>query len=152
MNRFAKIMQAIGWAAVALWFAVAAQGFLVAEERPELALHTVLALAAAAATVLSRVWSLLFLFLGAERFASAAARRARRLALATGLGALGVLSAQFALAGRLLWGSVSASTHAAVGAALVATHLVALVCERRALTQESSSCAVNGTDDARVLL
>ena len=141
MNRFAKIVLGIGWLGAALWVAVFAQGFEVGAERPEVALHTVLALAAAASTILARTWCVVFLIAGSERFAGPGAAKARLGALIAAPISLALLAAQFVLAGRLLWGSVPPLAHATVGAALLAAHVVALRLESRALALESAVVA-----------
>jgi hypothetical protein len=137
VNRFAKIVMGFGWLGTALWTSAFIQGFSVAGDRPELALHTVLSLAAAAATVLARAWCIVFLVAGRERFARREAARARKQALLAASISLVLLVAQFLAAGRLLWGSVPPAAHAALGGALVVAHVVALRCEARALALEA---------------
>jgi hypothetical protein len=133
MNRYARIMQGVGWLAVAVWVAALVQGRRVEADGPDLALHTVLALAAAATTLLPRVWTVVFLLLGGWRFADAGARRARNVALAASALALAILAFHFALSGAMLWRRITPSQHAAFGAAVLLSHLAALWCERRAL-------------------
>jgi hypothetical protein len=124
---------------MALWIGAFAQGFAVGVDRPELAVHTVLALAAAASTVLCRAWNVVFLLVARARFAAPAAASARRAALAAAGASLALVAAQFHLAGSLQWGSVSPAAHAALGAAVVVAHAVALVGEARALRLESAA-------------
>lgn len=137
MNRFARILQGFGALAAGLWLAVAAQGYLVVAEGPELAIHTVIALAAGALTLFTHSWTLSFLLLGADRFASPPARAARRTALAAATLVLVALALQFATSGRVVWGSIPGVAHAVGGAALLLAHVAALRLERRALRLES---------------
>jgi hypothetical protein len=135
MNRYARIMHGMGWLALAAWLAVWAQGRSVEADGLELELHTLLALGAAAATLLSLGWTLAFLLLAPERFADAAARRTRNLALALASLALSVVAVQFALSGSMLWRRITPEQHALLGGLLLATHLAALWSERRALRE-----------------
>ena len=66
VNRFAKIMQWLGWAGVALLSVVWAQGFLVRDDTPELARHSMIALAAACLCILPRFWTIAYLALAAR--------------------------------------------------------------------------------------
>ncbi len=52
MNRFAKIMQVLGWLGVAVLEIVWAQGFIVRDDPPELARHSAVAILAAGLCVL----------------------------------------------------------------------------------------------------
>jgi hypothetical protein len=141
LNRFAKIVMGIAWLGTALWISTFLQGVSIAGDRPELALHTVLSLAAAAATVLARAWCMVFLVAGRERFARPEAARARKIALLAASISLLLVAAQFLAAGRMLWGSVPPLVHAALGGALVVAHLVALRGEARALALEALPAA-----------
>jgi len=133
MNRFARIMQGVGWLAAVLWVVVWIQGRSIEADGPELGLHTLLALAAAAATLLSRAWTLIFLLLSPDLSAGAGARRSRALAFAASTIAIAVLAFQFALSGSMLWRSITPEQHAALGGLLLGTHLLALWMEARAL-------------------
>ncbi|MEO7793238.1 MAG: hypothetical protein ABIV06_00580 [Thermoanaerobaculia bacterium] len=149
MNRFARIMQFLGWTGSALLAAVWAQGFRVQDGVPELARHSTLALVAALLCVLPRFWTIAYLYLAARGRArihdkqgsgDAAGRKAarvRRQALAASALALVGLSGSFALAGALLLRHTSPISHAAAGALAVALQVVALVLERRALRVDS---------------
>jgi hypothetical protein len=133
MNRYARIMHAVGWLAALLWIAAWIQGRGVATDGPELGLHTMLALTAAAATLLSRAWTVVFLLLGGERFAEPAARRRRIVALLLATLALTLLTVHFALSGSMLWRRISVVQHALLGGGLILAHVVALGAEWRAL-------------------
>ena len=140
MNRFAKIMQGTGWLAGALWLAAWAQGYAVGGERAELALHTAIALAAAALTLLSRCWAIAYLALASiGRRGDAAATRWRRRALPMSLLAIGLMAVVFVLSGSILWRTITPLVHAATGGALIATHLAALIWERRALVADAAA-------------
>jgi hypothetical protein len=141
MNRYARIMQGVGGLAAAIWIAALLQGRRVEADGPDLALHTVLALAAAATTLLPRVWTVVFLLLGSGRFADAGARKARNVALALSALALAVLAFHFALSGAMLWRRITPLQHAALGGAVLVSHLLALWCERRALLARESGDA-----------
>ena len=133
MNRYARIMQGVGWLAALLWVAVWTQGRAVEGDGPELGLHTLMALGAAATTLLSRAWTIVFLLLAPDRFADAGARRRRNLALVASTISVVILAFQFALSGSMLWRRITPGEHAALGGLLLASHLVALWSEGRAL-------------------
>jgi hypothetical protein len=133
MNRYARIMHGVGWLAALLWIGVWMQGRGVETDGPELGLHTLLALAAAAATLLSRAWTAVFLLLGGDRFADAAARRSRWVALLLAALALALVAVHFALSGSMLWRRITVLQHALLGGGLILAHVVALGAERRAL-------------------
>lgn len=154
MNRFAKIMQVLGWLGVALLVGVWAQGFSVSGEAPRLAQHSTIAIVAAGLCILPRFWTIAYLHLAArgraarrrsgaamDAMASARADRLRRLAyLASGM-ALAGLAGSFALAGAVVLRRTSPMTHAAASLAALALQAVALWLERRALLADSSEMA-----------
>lgn len=154
MNRFAKIMQVVGWLGVAVLGAVWAQGFLVSGDAPQLASHSAIAIVAAGLCILPRFWTIAYLLLaargratrlraggGTETAAAARADRTRRLAyLASGI-ALGALLGSFALAGAVILRRTSPMTHAVVSMAALALQAVALWLERRALLADSTQMA-----------
>jgi len=158
MNRFAKIMQVLGWAGAALLAVVWAQGFVVSDGAPELARHSAIAIAAACLCTLPRFWTIAYLALAARgrrvqrrstagSGPSATGKRAawmRRQALIASMLALIGLSGSFALAGATLMHRVSPAAHAAVGFVAIALQIGALLLERRALradTREMSELA-----------
>ena len=148
MNRFARIMQLLGWAGAALLTVVWTQGYFVRGETPELGRHTMIALAAACLCVLPRFWTAAYLLLAARGRAtrqcaqrppgegapsSERAARLRRDALASALFALIALSASFSLGGAILLRRVDPVTHAVAGVVVILSQIVALFLERRAL-------------------
>lgn len=155
MNRFAKIMQAVGWLGAALLAVVWAQGLVVRDDAPQLARHSTLALAAASLCVLAHLWTVAFLLLaarGREKLhgkgkdssrgpAVALAQRHRRQALITALFALAALGGSFALAGAILVRHASPLAHSATGLLAVALQIAALLLERRALFADQSAMA-----------
>lgn len=149
MNRFAKIMQSVGWVAAALWLATWAQGFRVEDAPLALAWHTIGSLTASALTLLSRGWTLSYLLLEIRerrRGAPAAGAGAQRvsapaLAIYTELFFFAWLAGVFALSGQLLWHRITPFTHSLVGLATVVLHVAVLLFERRALARESASMA-----------
>lgn len=159
MNRFARIMQALGGLGVALLTVVWVQGFLVRGDAPELARHSMIALAAVLLCVLPRFWTMAYLLLAAggraaRRRGSAAASagtaaraagertaRVRRLALIASGVALVALAGSFALAGAIVLRRASPIAHAAAGFIAIALQLVALRLERRALLADAEEMA-----------
>lgn len=148
MNRFAKIMLAVGALAAALWALAWAQGFTVDTETKGLAAHTGVALAAAACTLLSRCWALSYLFVpprlpapavGADAAAHLRALRSRRVAGGVSALVLALLVVMFVLSGALLWREISALVHAILGSALVLLHVTALVFEARAISDDDAA-------------
>ncbi len=151
MNRFAKIMQFLGWAGVLLLAAVWVQGFAVGDDAPQLARHSTIALAAACLCVLPRFWTLAYLVLAARGRAvqrrsrvgsgpSPPAERAtpiRRQALLASAVALVGLTGSFALAGVILMRRASPLAHATAGFVAIALQIVALFLERRALLADA---------------
>lgn len=145
MNRFAKIMQAIGWLAAAVWLTTWIQGFRVEGATAALAWHTISSLTAAALTLLSRGWTLSYFLLAArERRRGAPAQghssgrtSAETSAILAELLFLGWLAVVFASSGQLLWHRIDASTHSMLGLATVALHVAVLLLERRALAREA---------------
>jgi hypothetical protein len=156
MNRFAKIMQLLGWAGAALLAVVWTHGTFVRGDTPELGRHSMIALAAACLCVLPRCWTIAYLLLAARGRAglatgapgaviaarpsptSAHAVRLRRQALAAALFALVGLSVSFSLGGAILLRRVEPVAHAIAGAIAIVLHLVALFFERRALLADGS--------------
>jgi hypothetical protein len=149
MNRFAKIMQVIGWVGVVLLTIVWGQGFMVHDNQPQLARHSTLALAAALLCVLPRFWTIAYLPLAArarrnERRRSAvesagretSAAHRRRALIAAAVAIVG-LSGSFALAGAILLRRVPALAHGIAGVVAIALQLVALMLERRALRADA---------------
>lgn len=147
MNRFAKIMQLLGWSGVALLSVVWAQGFLVRDDTPELARHSWIALAAACLCVLPRFWTIAYLGLAARgRRARGAgvgeqAARPRRLALVVSSLAIVGLGGSFALAGAILVHRASPIPHAIAGFIGIALQVAALRLERRALLADAVEMA-----------
>lgn len=147
MNRFARIMQALGWIGVALLTVVWSQGFLVRDDTPQLARHSTLALGAALLCVLPRFWTVTYLLLaargrGALRQGAPAtgerSARSRRIALVASGVALVGLSGSFALAGAILLRRTSPVVHAIAGFVAVALQVAALILERRALLADAA--------------
>jgi hypothetical protein len=148
MNRFASIMQVIGWVGVVLLTIVWGQGFMVHDDHPQLARHSTLALAAALLCVLPRFWTIAYLPLAArarkaERRrvdasvpAEPSASHRRRALIAAAVAILG-LSGSFALAGAILLRRVPALAHGIAGVVAIALQLVALMLERRALLADA---------------
>ena len=153
MNRFAKIMQVLGWCGVGLLAVVWGQGFFVRDDAPQLARHSTIALAAAALCILPRFWTAAYLVLAARgraarrRAAGSAApapersARLRRRAYAAAAIALVGLSGSFVLAGALLLRRASPLAHAAAGILSVAVQVAALMLERRALLADAAEMA-----------
>jgi len=147
MNRFAKIMQVIGWFGAALLVVAWAQGFAVRDDSPQLARHSMIALAAACLCVLARLWTIAYLALAAggrarrwkDEIDAAGTARIRSRAVVASLLALAGLGASFALAGAILLRRVSPLSHASAGFIAIALQLVALVLERRALFADRSA-------------
>lgn len=136
MNRFARIMQGVGWAATAAWVVAWAQGFAVEGERSEIAMHTLVALAGAAAALLGRVWTMVFL--GLRRNLRPEAPLSFRAVAIAGTVSLLFVAATFATSGQILWRRVPPLAHAALGLGLLASHVWALVAERRALREDAA--------------
>ena len=155
MNRFAKIMQFLGWLGFALLAAVWTQGFFVRDQPPELARHSQLAIAAVGLCILPRFWTLAYLQLAARGRASrrpagalpsAAERFARRRRLATiaaGV-ALVALAGSFALAGGVVQRRVSPLAHGLAGCVALALQIGALLLERRALLDDAQEMRDSG--------
>lgn len=170
MNRFARIMQLLGWAGTALLTVVWTHGYFVRGETPELGRHTMIALAAACLCVLPRFWTAAYLLLAARGRATRQranrpagedapsptgerAARLRRDALASALFALIALSASFSLGGAILLRRVDPGTHAVAGAVAILSQIVALFLERRALLADSVEMRkVGETEPVRVLV
>ncbi len=161
MNRFAKIMQLLGWTGAALLTVVWTQGYFVRGETPELGHHSMIALAAACLCVLPRSWTVAYLLLAArgratrqragrpkgEAAPSSTGERAARLrrhALASALFALIALSASFSLGGAILLRRVDPVTHAVAGVIAILLQIFALFLERRALLADSVEMAEMG--------
>ncbi len=153
MNRFAKIMQGVGWLGAGLLAVVWAQGFVVRDDAPALARHSTIALAAAALCVLPRLWTIAYLLLaarGREKLhgkgkdpsggpVAALAKRHQRQALFAALFALAGLGGSFALASAILVRHASPLAHSATGLLAVGLQIVALSLERRALFADQSA-------------
>lgn len=145
MNRFAGIMQAIGWIAAVVWLATWIQGYRVEAALSELAWHTIGSMTAAALSLLARGWTLSYLLLTARDSRRAAAPgdpgsrgiAARRVAIVAALLFAAWMIFVFALSGQLLWHRIGPLTHSAVGLVTVILHVVALLLERQALASES---------------
>ena len=156
MNRFARIMQFLGWVGVIALSGVWAQGFAVHEDTPRLARHTAVALVAACLCVLPRFWTMAYL-LFAERGRAAQRRKSgagalysgsvrqlasgrhlRRWAIFGSATALVGLAGSFALAGSVLLRQVSPALHATAGVGAIALQAVALLLERRALLGDAA--------------
>ena len=151
MNRFAKIMQFLGWLGIAVLAVVWAQGFVVRGDTPALARHSTIALAAASLCVLPRFWTMAFLVLAARGRArlrgrgskddttggARSATRIRRRALVASGVALVALSGSFALAGAILMRRASPVAHAIAGFVAIAFQVAALLLERRALLADA---------------
>lgn len=159
MNRFAKIMQVLGWLGVAVLAIVWAQGFVVRDDPPELARHSTVAILAAGLCVLPRFWTVAYLLLAARGRATRRRRaagspagaespaspdrstRIRRWAIVSSGVALVALSGSFALAGGILQRRTSPLVHALTGFAAIALQVVALALERRALRADAVEMA-----------
>lgn len=147
MNRFAKIMQVLGWGGFALLSLVWAQGFLVRDDTPELARHSMIALAAACLCILPRFWTIAYLALAARgrkaRGAGAVERaaRLRYLALVASILAVAGLAGSFGLAGAILVKRSSPLPHAVAGFVGIALQIAALLLERRALLADAAAMA-----------
>lgn len=146
MNRFAKIMQSLGWLGVVLLAAVWTQGFFVRDQPPALARHSILAIAAAGLCILPRFWTIAYLPLAARGRANrrpAGGRRAeasarlRRLATIAGVLALVGVAGSFALAGAVVLRKVSPLAHGLAGGVALALQIGALLVERRALLADA---------------
>ena len=167
MNRFAKVMQLLGWAGAALLTVAWAQGFVAPDDSLELARHSRIALAAACLCILPRFWTMAFLALAARGrkalrklpVASSAAAtsgpsspsngsvarvrsaRLRRLAFVAGVLAVGGLVGTFGLAGAILIHRASPLPHSIAGFVGIALQIAALVLERRALLADAQEMA-----------
>ena len=159
MNRFAKIMQVLGWLGVAVLAIVWAQGFVVRDDPPELARHSTVAILAAGLCVLPRFWTVAYLLLAARGRATRLRRaagtptaaespttqdrstRIRRWAIVSSGIALLALPGFFALAGGILQRRTSPLAHALTGLAAIALQVVALALERRALRADADAMA-----------
>lgn len=147
MNRFAKIMQWLGWAGVVLLSVVWAQGFLVRDDTPELARHSMIALAAACLCILPRFWTIAYLALAARgrkargTVVGERAARLRHLALVASILAVAGLAGSFGLAGAILVSRASPLPHAVVGFVGLALQIAALLLERRALLADAAAMA-----------
>jgi hypothetical protein len=155
MNRYARIIQGIGWLGTALLVGVWFQGLAVRDDSPQLARHSMLALAAASACVLAQLWTISFLILaghgrekrlGKEKETpggplSAVAKRHRRRALFTALFALLGLGGSFALAGAILLRHASPIAHAGAGGLAIGLQIIALLFARRALVSDQLAMA-----------
>lgn len=147
MNRFAKIMQFLGWLGLALLAAVWTQGFFVRDQPPALARHSILAIAAAGFCILPRFWTLAYLPLAARGRASRrpagrsrteASARLRRLATIAAVVALAGVAGSFALAGGVVLRKVTPLAHGLVGGLALALQIGALLVERRALLADAA--------------
>jgi hypothetical protein len=158
MNRFARIMQFLGWVGVALLSGMWALGFSVGEDTVLLSRHTAGALAAACLCVLPRFWTIAYLALAARGRArrqpsaggapattagrqASMRRRVRQWANIASIAALVGLAVAFAIAGSVLLRRVSPLVHALSGAGAVALQIVALLLERRALLVDAAEMA-----------
>ncbi|MEO8198375.1 MAG: hypothetical protein ABI689_16810 [Thermoanaerobaculia bacterium] len=159
MNRFAKIMQVLGWLGVAVLTIVWVQGFFVRDNAPELARHSAVAILAASLCVLPRFWTVAYLSLAARGRATRRRRgpgaptevasperldrstRIRRWAIVSSAVALIALSGSFALAGAIVLRRASPVAHALAGLAAIALQVVALAFERRALRADADEMA-----------
>jgi hypothetical protein len=155
MNRYARIIQGVGWLGTALLVGVWFQGLTVRDDSPQLARHSALALAAASACVLAQLWTIAFLLLaghGREKRLgkgktalggplSALAKRRRFPALFTALLALAGLGGSFALAGAILLRHASPVAHAGAGVLAIGLQVLALWVERRALVADRLAMA-----------
>lgn len=146
MNRFAKIMQVLGWLGVVLLAAVWTQGFFVRDQPLALARHSVLAIAAAGLCILPRFWTLAYLPLAARGRTSRrpgggsrtdASARLRRLAMIAGVVALAGVGGSFALAGAVVLRKVTPLAHGLAGGVALALQIGALLVERRALLADA---------------
>lgn len=150
MNRFAKIMQVLGWVGVALLTVVWAQGFVIGDDGPALAQHSTLALAAACLCILPRFWTIAYLTLAARGrrahggVAGERAARLRLLALIAAVVAVAALAGSFGLAGAILARRASPLAHAVAGAVGIALQIAALVLERRALLADAEEMTALG--------
>jgi len=147
VNRFARIMQGLGWTGVALLTVVWAQGFVVRDDAPALAQHSTLALAAACFCILPRLWTIAYLTLAARArrrhggVPGERAARLRRLAVVAAVVAIAGLAGSFALAGAILARRASPLPHALVGCVGIALQIAALLLERRALLADAEEMA-----------
>lgn len=165
MNRYAKIIQGVGWLGTALLMGVWFQGLVVRDDSPQLARHSTFALAAASLCVLAQLWTIAFLLLAAHGREkklgkgrgtivgpfTVLAKPRRRYALIAALFALAGLGGSFALAGAILLRHASPVMHAAAGVLAIAFQVVALLLERRALVADQLAMAEMTDLAARVL-
>ncbi len=142
MNRFARILQTIGWLGVLGLAGAAIGGRGAAEEPSRLAWHTTVVVAATAPLLLAHLWTLGYLWSSArsrrsitspedpEELSSRAARSIARAAIAT---ALILLFATYLLARALLWRELPPWLHGAAAWTTLVAQMVALLAARRAL-------------------
>lgn len=148
MNRFARIMQVLGWLGVVALGVAAAGGYSVSGEPSTLARHTVAVVVATGPLLLAQLWTLCFLALSAGSRRSladrsgeteTAARSRRRRAIVTSLLAIGLLLATYFVASALLWRRLPPWVHGASAWATVFAQAIALITARRALVADQKA-------------
>ncbi len=146
MNRWSRIVLAIGLVATASWVGAAGIGFQV-DSQESLGFHMMLSFGALLALVLVHGWVALFA-IASERWVKSASGRAsvelaatRRLAVGAASVALLAALLQFTLSNALYPARLQALPHALAGLASCLVLAAALIVEARALTRHGREIA-----------
>jgi hypothetical protein len=141
VNRWSRIVLALGWLAFLGWLATGALGFRVVDDGT-LVEHTLLGFVALLALVLTQSWIAVFALVSlrlvrrrgaGERPELRALARARTGAVVGALAAVAAATAQFTVSNALYPGRLAARSHLAAAIASAVVVLVALLVEAWAL-------------------